>query len=118
MPKVKKNRRHLFDRRKNDTRKKSSKENTSTPPILSSSPAPTDLEQPNEGVLQRDHPNSMLSLLYDQVKEQNLDEWTAIISDSSLQLFTVQKEATSKCQPRIDRLFKPHLECSCVWPAD
>ena len=64
------------------------KVNIPPPPIQSSNPTPTDLEQPDEGVLQRNHPNSLLSLLYDQVKEQNLDEWTTITSDSSLQLFT------------------------------
>lgn len=101
MPKVKKNRRSLFDRRKNDTRKKSGKENVSPPPIQSSNPAPTDQQQPNERMLQRSHPNSLLSLLYDQLKEQDIDEWTTIISDTSLQLFTVQAEAM--CQPRIER---------------
>ena len=89
MPKVKKN---LFDRRKNDIRKKSS---TPPPPIPLNNPTPTDLQQPNEGVLQRNHPNSMLSLLYDQLKEQNIDKWTTIISESSLQLFTVLKEPKS-----------------------
>ena len=59
------------------------------------------IQQPNEGVLQRDHPNSLLSLLYNQLKQQNLDEWTTITSDSSLQLFTVRKEAM--CQSRIER---------------
>jgi hypothetical protein len=101
MPKIKKNRRHLLDRRKNDTRKKSSKENVSPLPIPPSNPIPIDLQQPNEGMLQRNHPNSLLPLLYDQLKEQNIDEWTTIISDSSLQLFTVRKE--TMCQPRIER---------------
>ena len=110
MPKVKKNRRHLFDRRKNDTRKKSSKENVPPPPIPSNNPTPTDLQQPNEGVLQRNHPNSMLSLLYDQLKEQNIDEWTTIISESSLQLFTVLKEP--KCQPRIERTVTVYSDLS------
>ena len=62
----------------------------------------TDLQQPNEGVLRRNHPNSMLSFLYDQLKEQNTDEWTTIISESSPQLFTVLKEP--KCQLRIQHI--------------
>ena len=107
MPKVKKNKRHLFDRRKNDTRKKTSKENIPPPPIPSNNPT-TDLQQTNEGVLQRNHPNSMLSFLYDQLKEQNTDKWTTIVSESSLQLFTVLKEP--KCQRRIQRTVKV---CTC-----
>ena len=50
----------------------------------------------------------MLSFLYDQLKEQNTDEWTTIISESSLQLFTVLKEP--KCQPRIQRTV---TVCTC-----
>ena len=38
-------------------------------------------------------------MLYDQL-EQSIHEWTTIISESSLQLFTVLKEA--KSQPRIE----------------
>ena len=75
--------------------------------------APTDLQQPNEGVLQRNHFNSMLLLHYDQLKEQNIDEWTTIISVSSLQLFTVLKDTTCS-----DSLFRP---LACGWllnPAD
>ena len=92
MPKVRKNRRHLFNRRKNDTRKNNTvRDKENTPPALLSTSCVllTQAEQPNQSLLQKSHPNSTLSCLYDQIKESDLTNWSAVSSDSSIQLFTV-----------------------------
>ena len=126
MPRIKKNRRHLLDRRKNDESRRRSKTATVdedvTPPHynLSSShglPTSTNLSQPNEEVLLRNQPNSMLSLLHDQLKEEGVDKWTTIRSDSSLQVFTIQNKATG--QPRVDRTVTVNSDLSwCVYVCD
>ena len=56
MPKVRKNRRHLFNRRKNDTRKNNTvRDKENTPPALLSTSCVllTQAEQPNQSLLQR-----------------------------------------------------------------
>ena len=58
--------------------------------------------EPSERFLQRSHPNSFLNLLNDQIKEQNLTKWTTIAFDTSLQLFTLQKNE-NLCPLRIKR---------------
>ena len=109
MPKVRKNRSYLFDRRKNDSRKKiyyntdTGKENISPAALcpISKDACTTLAEQPNESILQRKHPNSSLSLLHDLIKEQGFPKWATILSDTSIQLFTVQQQVMSL--PRIER---------------
>ena len=123
MPKIKKNRRHLLDRRKNDERQRRLKTVTldALPHRnLSSSrglPTSTNIGQPNEEVLLRNQPNSMLSLLHDQLKEESVCKWTTIRSDSCLQLFTVQNKVTAwptKSRSYCNGLLRSVLVCVCV----
>lgn len=108
MPKVRKNRRQLFAK-KNDSGRRyitlTQAEDISPATIchISRDECTTLAKQPNASILQRNYPHSSLSLLHNLIKQQGFPNWTIILSDTSIQLFTVQQQATCMSLPRIKR---------------
>ena len=115
MPKIKKNRRSLFDRRKNDTKKNKISENKppSTYTSCSSASQFTTYTQPDNSLLERNHPNSNLLKLKEHIEKRQL-KWVTMLSSTSLQLLSIVEKPLNA--PSIERTVSINSDLSwCVY---